>query len=250
MMKVMKVNGDPQGHELLDYYMGRPSFEVFERDDGFVGAVIGAHEYFSTYREWKAHEKAAIKYANGKCLDAGCGAGRVALYLQSRGMDVIAIDSSPLAIKVCRARGVKKARVMQIEKADALGRNRFDTIIMFGIGFALLQNLRKAKSILGTMKRITKPHGRIIIESKDPYITENPVHFAYHKMNKKRGRLPGQLRQRIRFLQYSSPWIDLLYASKKEVREILSGTGWKVTKFMDSKNFKRDGRFITIIEKT
>ena len=75
----MDIGTDPQGHELLSYYENGSGFEVFERDDGFVNAVLGAREYFSQYKEWPAHEKVAIRYAKGRCLDIGCGAGRGAL---------------------------------------------------------------------------------------------------------------------------------------------------------------------------
>ncbi len=246
----MTKNDDPQGHELMNHYLGKPSFEVFERDDGFVASIVGAHEYFSDYKHWKKHEKIAIEHIeDSTCLDIGCGAGRVALFLQSRGRDVTAIDSSPLAVKVSRLRGVKKAKVMGIEEVVSFGKGRFDNILLFGIGFALLQSRSKAKKILKSFYKITRPEGTIIAESKDPYITENPVHFAYHKANIKKGRMPGQLRQRIRFLQYCSPWFDLLYASKGEVKEIIKGTGWKVAKFIDSPNFKKDGRFFAIMEK-
>lgn len=234
---------------MLSYYNKDPSFEVFERDDGFLNAVVGADEYFSKYKEWGRHEREAIRYARGTCLDVGCGAGRVTLYLQSKGLDVTGIDTSPLAIKVCKLRGVKKARVMQIEEVMRFGRKRFDTIVLFGIGFNLLQNAGKARRILNVLYRITTAGGVIIAESRDPYITTNPVHFAYHRRNLKAGRLPGQLREKIRFMQYSSGWVDILFASKKEVRAILKGTGWTVKRFIDSKDYKKGGRFMIIIQK-
>jgi methylase of polypeptide subunit release factors len=41
-------------------------------------------------------------------VDIGCGAGRLALYLQARGHEVVAIDISPLAVKTCMKRGVHR----------------------------------------------------------------------------------------------------------------------------------------------
>ncbi len=246
----MVLEDDPIGHELMDYYLKKPSFEVFERDDGFVAAVIGAYQYFSAYKDWNRHEKAAIKYiSGGTCLDIGCGAGRVALYLQSKGRNVTAIDSSALAIKVCKLRGVRNARVMRIEELDKFRKGQFNNILLFGNGFALLQNKKKAKKILKTLYRITGNKGIIITENRDPYITENPVHFTYISNNKRRGRMPGQLHQRVRFLQYVSPWYDVLYTSKSEMKKVLLGTGWKITRFLNSPNFGRDGEFFAIIEK-
>ena len=81
-------------------------------------------------------------------FDIGAGAGRVSLYLQKKGFDVTAIDKSPLAIKVCKKRGVKKAKVLPIEKIDTFKSNTFDTVIMFGGNFGLFGSYKKAKILL------------------------------------------------------------------------------------------------------
>ena len=61
----------------------------------------------------------------------------------------------------------------------------------------------------------------------------------------KRGRMPGQVRIRIRFEKYATRWFDYLLVSREEMKEILEGTGWKVKQFLDSGNSK----YIAIIEK-
>jgi len=48
----------------------------------------------------------------------GCGAGRVALYLQNKGFFVIGIDNSPGAIRICKERGIKKLRNIPFTKID------------------------------------------------------------------------------------------------------------------------------------
>ena len=49
-------------------------------------------------------------------LDLGAGAGRAALYLQTRGIDVTAVDSSPGAAEVCRLRGVRDVRLADLHE--------------------------------------------------------------------------------------------------------------------------------------
>ena len=240
---------DAWGQAYLNFYRGGPSFLIFERDDGFVNAQSTAQEYFAGYKDWSSNEKAAIKYAKGRCLDAGCGAGRVSLYLQSRRLKVTAIDESSIAIKVCKLRHIKDARVLSVEGAKNIGGTPFDTILMFGNGFTIFGNREKAKRLLRNFFRLTSRVGTIIVESRDPYITDNPVHFAYHRRNIKLGRMPGQLRERVRFMQYCTDWFDALFASKKEVKNLLKGTGWKVAKFIDSPHFKSDGKFFVIMKK-
>ena len=120
---------------------------------------------------------------------------------------------------------------------------------MFGNNFSLLSNVKKAKRLLKTMHKITTEDALIIAGNRDPYITDNPFHLLYHKANRKKNRLPGQLKVRIRFMQYSTEWFDLLYVSKKEMKEILKGTGWKVYKFINSQEFSKNGLYTAIIKK-
>jgi ubiquinone/menaquinone biosynthesis C-methylase UbiE len=242
----MKLKRDAYGQEVWSFFKGKKSFEVVERNDGFIAvSTIAPAVYFAEYKDWSKIEKQAIKYAKGKILDVGAGAGRVSLYLQKQGFDVTAIDNSPLAIKVCKKRGVKHAKVLPIEQIDTFKPNTFDTIIMFGNNFGLFGSLKRAKTLLKKIYRITKSDALIIAESNDPYKTDDPAHLSYHKLNKKKGRMPGQLRIRIRFRNYVSDWFDYLIVSKNEMKKILQNTGWRVKKFIDSKN----SLYIAIIEK-
>ena len=66
----------------------------------------------------------------GRVLDVGCGAGRVALYLQNeRRLEVLGIDSSPLALRVAKARGARKTRLVAF-KDVGFGPGSFDTVVM------------------------------------------------------------------------------------------------------------------------
>ena len=86
---------DAFGHEIEDYYLGKGGVEVVERDDGYVSVSGGPALYFLGYDRWPEEEREAIAFATGRVLDVGCGAGRHALHLQARGLDVVGIDNSP-----------------------------------------------------------------------------------------------------------------------------------------------------------
>ena len=105
---MLRDREDAYGHQVFDYLKGKKDvWEIVERDDGFFGPSAGARYYFSEYKDWSEREKKAIKYANGRVLDVDCGAGRVSLHLQRKGFDVLGVDVSPLAIQVCKKRGIK-----------------------------------------------------------------------------------------------------------------------------------------------
>lgn len=234
---------DAYGHAMYDAYRGERGDEVDERDDGFVG-LVAAGEYFKEYRDWQPYEKTAIRLAKGRALDIGCGAGRHAIYLQEQGLDVTGIDISPLAVKVCGLRGLTKTKVMSITQVSrTLG--TFDTVVMLGNNFGLFGGLKRARWLLRRMYRMTSDRARILAQSTDPYDVSDPCHLAYQKRNRQRGRMSGQLRLRIRYRAYATPWFDYLLASRDEMRQILAGTGWHARRFIESKG----PRYIAVIEK-
>ncbi|MBM4381951.1 MAG: hypothetical protein FJ091_01155 [Deltaproteobacteria bacterium] len=55
-----------------------------------------------------------------------------------------------------------------------------------------------------------------------------PDHRRYHRLNRARGRLGGQLRIRVRHRFFATPWFDYWLASPAELRRALSGTGWRI----------------------
>jgi len=238
---------DAFGHEIYDYFKGeyrRPFTEIVERDDRYIDHSGGPAMYFSEYKKWPSFEKKAMRYAQGRVLDIGCGAGRCSLYLQGKGMDVVGIDNSPLVIEVCKQRGLKDARVVSIsEIGPVLG--TFDTVIMMGNNFGLFGSFKGARRLLKKMEKITSPQARIIAETNDAYKTDNPDHLSYHQYNKQRGRMVGQVRIRVRYKKYITPYFDYLMVSREEMKNILEDTGWKVEKYIDSGN----SLYIAIITK-
>jgi SAM-dependent methyltransferase len=243
-MKTLKPGEDAFGQALCASYEGEDVFEVVERDDGFVDAMR-TRGYFSDYEDWSPIEQRAMQRVKGRVLDVGCGAGRHSLYLQGKGFDVLGIDISPLAVKVCKLRGLKKVKVMPIEAVN-FKQGFFDTIIMMGNNFGLFGSFKKARRLLKRFHRITSEDALIIASSRDPFKTNNPAHLRYHKLNKKRGRMSGQVRIRIRYERYIGRWFYYLMVSMEEMRQILSDTGWTVCEFLDSGG----PHYIAIIKKT
>lgn len=230
----MKTSQDAYGQTLLAQYKHQtPTAEIIERDDNYIDTGSVAGLYFTEYAEWSPLERRAIEFAKGRILDIGCGAGRHAIYLQEKGFDVTGIDNSPGAIKVCKLRGLKKALVRPIGEVDKFKANRFDTIQMFGNNFGLLGSFENAQTILKKFSRITAPDAQIIAQSRNPYLTNEPEHLAYHSSNKRRGRMGGQLRMRVRFGKTIGEWFDYLFVSPLEMQNIFKDTDWQIKEFIE-----------------
>ncbi len=138
---------DAYGAAIFDYYCGQEAVEIVERDDGFIIASSGPAIYFADYNDWHPQERIALRNVSGRVLDIGCGAGRHSLYLQSRSHSVMAIDSSPLAIKVCRQRGITNAHVLTASQLT-LACGKFDLMLLMGNNLGLLRNRNHAHWLL------------------------------------------------------------------------------------------------------
>ena len=239
----MNDHQDAFGHLLYDCLEGAIISEIAERDDTYID-TRDAKYYFSGYKDWPPHQKRAMRFIRGKVLDIGCGAGQHSLHLQEKGSDVLGIDISPLAIEVCKARGLRQAKTVSITQiSPRLG--IFDTMLMLGNNFGLFGDFKKARRLLKKFHRITRKRARIIAQTLDPYNTTDPSHLEYHELNRRRGRMGGQTRLRVRYQKYATPWFDYLFVSRDEMKQILEGTGWGVEHFIDSAG----PTYIAIIEK-
>ncbi len=243
-MKTISREHDAYGQMILAALDAKQLQEIVERDDGFITAsIFGPQVYLAPFRRWPPHHRQGMRYVRGRVLDVGAGAGRVALHLQERGHEVVAIDISPGAVQACKRRGVRNARVRALEDVDeALG--VFDTVVMYGNNFGLFASRAKAKRLLRRLHRLTSERGRIVAETRDVRRSDDPVHVRYRRRNVARGRMPGQIRIRVRYRDLATPWFDYLMVGTDELRDLLDGTGWTLERTIDS-----DDTYIAVIEK-
>ena len=224
----MPRSDDAWGEALRAGLVGDPNSvrAIIERDDGFVDPV-SLDLLFAPPPRWPSHERAALRFARGRVLDIGCGPGRHALELQRRGLEVVAIDPSPKTVAVARARGVRDARRLSLsDVSPKLG--LFDTVLLLGNNFGLLEGSRRSRGHLRRLAKVTTDRARIIGSTLDPYVTKAPDHIRYHRRNRRRGRLGGQIHMRVRYRGLVDPWFDYLYVSPREMVTLLHGTGWEV----------------------
>jgi SAM-dependent methyltransferase len=222
----MAPDADVFGHALLDWTQGATSPEILERDDGFTQVGAGPEVYLSPFRGWPSAERKSVRFMRGRVMDVGCGAGRVALELQRRGLDVVGLDASPLASKSAKLRGVNEVWSTPIEK---LGKkiDSFDSLVLFGNNFGIFETPTRAHQILKRLAATTKPDTRIFVESTAAYCGGAPgFDRSYYHRNKANGRSPGQLKLRYHYEHLVGPWFRWLYVTRSELRSILVGTGW------------------------
>ncbi|MBQ2131859.1 MAG: methyltransferase domain-containing protein, partial [Prevotella sp.] len=115
-------------------------------------------------------ERKALEMVKGRTLDVGAGAGCHSLILQKRGIDVTAIDISPLSVETMRARGVKKAFEQDFYALDG----RYDTVLMLMNGIGIVGTLSRMPMFFRHLDKILASDGQLLCDSSDiSYVFEN-----------------------------------------------------------------------------
>jgi SAM-dependent methyltransferase len=165
---------EPLAVALLDHHRdGRPRRVKALRADG-VEFEIETEEYFTLEGELAELDRQALALARGRVLDVGAGAGRHALALQAKGCEVVAIDVSPTCVALCRERGVRDARELDVmtlaggaceDIAEALG--RFDTIFFGMQTLGVAGGVVPLGRLLAGLRRLLLPGGAVIADSSE-----------------------------------------------------------------------------------
>ena len=202
--------------------------ETIERDDGFTATGAGPEVYLAPFNEWPSAERQSIRYLRGRTLDVGCGSGRVALHLQRRGIEVVGLDSSALAVTAATMCGLSEVWCTSI---GTLGRQieSFDTVVMFGNNFGIFGTPDGARRRLVEWARRTKSTARIVVESTNPYCGGAPAFDRrYYHRNRERGNFPGQAIFRYHYDHHVGPWFPWIFVSRREMQQVVRGTGWRI----------------------
>ncbi|MFQ6128226.1 MAG: class I SAM-dependent methyltransferase [Thermoplasmata archaeon] len=222
---------DAFGRAFMNFYSGRDAELIFERDDGYSNSS-DLPVYFRGYEEFPKHEKGVLSYAKGKVLDIGCGAGRHSIWLLERGFDVTSLDSSLLALELCKEREVEHPILGEIQYFP-FKKGIFDSIILLGNGFGLAGRLEDTIGLLRDLHEITTNEGLVLTDSRNYLLTREKAHLEYHEMNRRRGRPAGEVRIRARCDEEISDWFYLLMVTPEEMEEVCKRGGWRVKEFFE-----------------
>lgn len=222
----MKMNSkmDPMGRAIADYHKTgkadrlRVFSPMFEEDE------IPLPTLFRKYEEMPEIEQQALAMVKGKTLDVGAGAGCHSLVLQEKGVDVTAIDISPLSVETMKERGVK--HVMEQDFFTLEG--QYDTIIMLMNGIGIVGTLDRLHEFFKLLDRLLAPGGQVLCDSSDiSYVFEDedgtgmmiiPNEMAYY----------GEHSFQMRYKDTTGKPFDWLYIDADTLREKAARYGYAV----------------------
>lgn len=216
------------GVAISEWVDGRDEPEIYERDDGYFCEGDGAEAYLAPVAQWHDAERAALRLVRGRVLDVGCGAGRVSLELQRRGVEVVGLDMSPRVVDAARRNGVQNVVAASVlEMGDDLA--SFDTMMLYGNNFGMLGTVPATRRWLRRWAPFVHADAQILAVSTSPYFGGAPcVTRDYFRRNRAAGRPPGQLAYRYHFHGLVGPWSKWLFVSPDEMAAVVAGTGWRL----------------------
>lgn len=167
---------DPMGAAIRDYFRQGKSAQLKVISSLFDDDEMPVAHLFRSYHEMPPLEQRALNEARGKVLDVGAGAGCHALALQERGLDVTAVDISPLSCETMKERGVANVECVNI--FNQRFQERFDTLLLLMNGTVIAGKLSCLPQLLSRLKQLMNPGAQILIDSSDlryVYEDENGV---------------------------------------------------------------------------
>ncbi|MEZ4859122.1 MAG: methyltransferase domain-containing protein [Flavobacteriaceae bacterium] len=155
---------DILGQALLDYFHGNYTEDILTETNISEEDELPLPYLFRNFEEMPPLEQKALKLCKGSVLDVGCGAGSHSLWLQEKGIDVTAIDTSKGAVEVSKLRGVKIVKqVSLLEYTEG----KFDTILLLMNGTGIFETIEKVSENLTHLKSLLNANGQILIDSSD-----------------------------------------------------------------------------------
>ena len=161
---------DPMGRASAEYWKTKTADRLRVFSPMFEEDEIPLTTLFRSYEDMPEIERKALGMAKGRILDVGAGAGCHSLVLQKRGLDVTAIDISPLSVETMKEREVKKV----IEQNFFTMEGQYDTILMLMNGIGIVGTLERMPEFFRLLDKILAPGGQVLCDSSDiSYVFED-----------------------------------------------------------------------------
>ncbi|MFA4986518.1 MAG: class I SAM-dependent methyltransferase [Candidatus Brocadiia bacterium] len=190
------VGWEPMGTALVTYSKGDfdATLSVI-REDGDV-ARFAAKFFFRDYWALDEIERSALDMCSGRVLELGAGVGGSALYLQRKGLEVVALDCSPDCVALMKKRGVIRAVVGDAFRYEERG---FDTVLSLMNGAGLFGTMAAFEDYLSRLDALLNPGGKFIFDSYDLRKVADPRERAYQAYLTGQGRYFGEYLTRLEF---------------------------------------------------
>lgn len=207
---------DLPGKAIYDFHFTTARKKLFVHDQFGPKVEMPVSYYFRKLKKMPELEQTAIGECYGKVLDIGAAAGSHALEIQKNGLEVFAIEISPSACEVMKARGVKN---IICEDFFQFSGHTFDTLLLLMNGIGISSTLDGFRKFLKKAVTLLNQGGQIVCDSCDisyMYVdTEMPASHYY-----------GEAKCRYEYNKQLTDWFEWLYLDKMTMQQIASECGF------------------------
>lgn len=210
---------DVLGNALHDYFRGHRGDKLLTHTSFGAVEEMPVEEFFRNPIDFPELEHIALSLCDGRVLDVGAGAGSHALFLQKRDMDVTALERSPLACEVMRARGVKQVITTNFFEYNE---KRYDTLLFLMNGIGIAGSIDGLTTLLNHCKTLLNPGGQLLFDSSDiAYL------YADGMVDKPAGYY-GEIRYQYAYKGARSAPFNWLFIDQDTLISIARPLGWVV----------------------
>jgi SAM-dependent methyltransferase len=208
---------DVLGQAIFDYHHKQAEGKLWINNKYGPTEEMPIPTYFREEEDMPDIEWMALEQCRGTVLDIGGGAGSHALLLQEQGIDVTALDISPLCVKVMQERGVHKAIEGDIFNFT---QPTFDTLLLLMNGIGLSGTVSGLKDLLLHLKTLLNKDGQILFDSSD-------VAYLYE------GNLPaqgyyGEIEYQYSYKKQKTEWFNWLYIDEHTLQQVAIDAGFNM----------------------
>lgn len=220
-MKKIDKSNDPMGAAILDYQKTGKADKLRVLSSMFEEDEMPVDHLFRKRKDMPKLEQKALSLTRGKTLDVGAGAGCHALALQKEGVEVKAIDISPLSCEAMKLRGIKDVECTNLY--DEALKPGYDTILLLMNGTGIAGKMANMPLFLGRLKELLNKGGQILIDSSDlKYIYENEDGSFDIDLN---GAYYGEVDYQMIYKDIEGAPFDWLYVDYPLLRTIADANG-------------------------
>lgn len=207
---------DVFGKALRDYFDRKPHSTLWLYNTYGEPEEMPIDIFFRDIGDMPELERLALKHCKGKILDVGAGVGSHALLLQSRNMEVTALEISSEACKIMKERGVKN---VVHEDFFSYRKGGFDTILLLMNGIGLCSQLSNLDVFLKHARELLQPEGCLIFDSSD-------LSYLYQTQPYPKDHYYGEIGYQYQYKNEFGDWFKWLYVDQYTLREIAEQEGW------------------------
>ncbi len=233
------------GRALLDYYHNTSPAPLFLHNNYGSTEEMPVGVFFRGPEEFPELESHALSLCCGRILDVGAGAGSHALFLQSQGKEVYALEKCRAACDIMRSRGVERVigadffdfasngtvdnnEIVNHYRIENTGHKHFyDTLLFMMNGIGLAENLENVVLLLEHCHTLLKPGGQILFDSSD-------LNYLYQDGSISRpAGYYGEVGFQYEYKGIKGPPFGWVYVDPETMASIARASGWDMQILFD-----------------